>query len=391
MTIKRVPPTLQLVSRLIPHMTFAAYLTTPATAGSVAVARAVADLPGYAGNPLLLHGEVGTGKTHLLHAIGHATLTERPETRLAVISAECFSSGLVQAIRQECQEHFLRQFLDLDLLLLDDFSFLAGKEATQAELLTIMSQMVTARRQVVIAATEVPSASERHRYLPELVALLQGGTSLEIAPPQQLTPAMIVAKSRQLGLELPDQVVELFATATITSFRVLEGLIVSLHAHASLCDVPISLAKALDYLGVFGVTGGQDNSIAAPDEARSDSHDEGFAQEARLKAIYAQVTQVQEHLTPWGDFMAVARLINPELCTGAFERRPCRRQLRYIGYADWPEPTRSEMNAERHDHFVHGEIYTSTDFNGATYSIAGWSEGEGGRVIGSAYFEWVRD
>lgn len=120
-------------------------------------------------------------------------------------------------------------------------------------------------------------------------------------------------------------------------------------------------------------------------------HDEGFEKEACLREMHNQVSQIQDALDQWGKFMEIARIINPELCEGAFARRSCRRKLRYIGYDNWPEPTRSEMNAEGHDHFAHGEIYYSTDFNGATYSIEGWSENNNGRVIGYVYFEWVVD
>lgn len=120
-------------------------------------------------------------------------------------------------------------------------------------------------------------------------------------------------------------------------------------------------------------------------------HDEGFEKEAKLRSIHAQVLEIQEALYKWKKFMEVARLINPELCEGAFARRQCVRKLRYIGYDNWPEPTRSEMNAEGHDHFAHGEIYYSKDFNGATYSIEGYSEKNKGRVIGCAFFEWIVD
>ena len=121
------------------------------------------------------------------------------------------------------------------------------------------------------------------------------------------------------------------------------------------------------------------------------NHDEGFEKEAKLRAIHAQVAHIQDSLYQWATFMEVARLIHPGLCEGAFTRRPCRRKLRYIGHDNWPEPIRSELNAQNHRHFVQGDIYYSTDFNGATYSIEGWSERECGRATGCAYFEWVKD
>ena len=120
-------------------------------------------------------------------------------------------------------------------------------------------------------------------------------------------------------------------------------------------------------------------------------HEEGFVKEAKLRSLHAEVSQRQEALYPWDRFMEAARLINPELCAGAFARKPCRRKLRYIGGDSWPEPTRSEMNAAGHDYFVHGEIYYSTDFNGSTYSIEGGTDRDNARGTGCAYFEWLKE
>jgi hypothetical protein len=121
------------------------------------------------------------------------------------------------------------------------------------------------------------------------------------------------------------------------------------------------------------------------------NHDEGFEKEVKLKAVYVEVNKLCEHLYKWGKFIEVARLINPELCERAFDRRPCCRKLRYIGHDNWPDPTRVELNAESHDYFVYGQIYISTDFNGATYSVEGYSDCHNGKVIGCAYFEWLKD
>lgn len=121
------------------------------------------------------------------------------------------------------------------------------------------------------------------------------------------------------------------------------------------------------------------------------NHEEGFKKEEKLRDIHSAVTEINEHLYQWRDFMSVAELINPELCAGAYERRPCRRKLRYIGGDKWPEPQRSEINAEGDPHFVHGGIYYSVDFNGATYSIEGYrSDTDKPRFIGLVYFEWLK-
>ncbi len=105
------------------------------------------------------------------------------------------------------------------------------------------------------------------------------------------------------------------------------------------------------------------------------NHSKGFEREAKLSEIYMKVRGVNKSLSKWNDFIDVARIINPELCEAAFVTRPCIRKLRYIG--------------EGHKYFVPGTIYQSIGFSGATYSIEGYSDVNGGRVIGSAYFEVV--
>lgn len=111
-----------------------------------------------------------------------------------------------------------------------------------------------------------------------------------------------------------------------------------------------------------------------------DKHMEGFEKEATLARMHSH-PGVSKRLYKRGDFMAVARVLNPDLCKGAFERRPCERTLRYIGYDNFEEPCRSKEPTEP---YVYGNIYHSTDFNGGTYTIK-----ETGRVTGMAYFEVV--
>ncbi|HNY50059.1 MAG TPA: hypothetical protein PLV50_06915 [Smithella sp.] len=111
-----------------------------------------------------------------------------------------------------------------------------------------------------------------------------------------------------------------------------------------------------------------------------EKHMKGFEKEAALQEMHRH-PEVRKRLYKRGDFMAVARVINPGLCEEAFERRPCERKLRYIGFDNFDESVRSEMRDEAH---IYGNIYHSIDFNGATYTIK-----ETGAVIGSAYFEVV--
>jgi hypothetical protein len=349
---------------------------------------AVADHPGGDHNPFLLYGAAGTGKSHLLHAIGHAVRTRHPATRQAVVSAERLTAGLLTALNQDKLAVWQKFFRNLDLLVIDDFGYLAGKLAVQEKLTPLLMLMVAVHRQLLIAAAQAPWRHEPSGFLPALVTLLQAGTALEAVCPEQLYPEIILDKARLLEVALPDAVVALLVAARVTNFRVLEGVIVRLHALSALGGVPLTAELARACLRDLGLT--SEEAFLVPEE-RCGDHSEEFEQEAQLTTRHAQVAELQEALYGWDKFLEVARLINPELCAGAFVRRPCRRKLRYIGHDHWPEPARSELNAEGHHYFIHGGIYYSTHFNGATYSIEGLPEAEAGRVIGSTYFVWLHE
>ena len=243
------PESLVHSSDLKRHWTFANFIATPATSNLLAFAREVADFPGDAYNPFLLYGDSGTGKTHLLHAIVHAVHANRPTTQFALISAERFTNGLLAAFKRNTLVPFRKFFQNLDLLLLDDFSFLDGKEAVQSELTVILKQMVTNKCQVLIATSEAASPGKRQRgFLPGLVSFLQSGACVAADCPEQLSPENIAAKARQLEMELQDEVVACLSSARVTNFRVLEGVILRLHAIANLTGVPITVALLRDCL-----------------------------------------------------------------------------------------------------------------------------------------------
>jgi chromosomal replication initiator protein len=236
-------------SDLNPHWTFVNFIVTHETSNLLAVVRKVADHPGRVYNPYLLYGAPGAGKTHLLQAIVHAVLAKRPATRFALISAERFTSGLLAACKRNTLEPFREFFQNLDLLILDDFSFLVGKETVQSELIVILKLMVTAKRQVLIATSEAASPGKWQRgFLPELKSFLQSGSCLAIVCTEQLSPETITAKAKQLEMELPDEVVACLSSARVNNFRVLEGIILRLHAISNLTGVPISVSLTQDCL-----------------------------------------------------------------------------------------------------------------------------------------------
>jgi hypothetical protein len=116
------------------------------------------------------------------------------------------------------------------------------------------------------------------------------------------------------------------------------------------------------------------------------NHNEGFEKEAKLISIHSQILAILEIHYKWKDFMKLAALINPELCEGAFVRRPCIRKLRYIGQGNMQGSGRFKSKPKCHDYFIYGNVYYSTDFNGATYSIEGRP-----KPTGYVYFEWLMD
>lgn len=125
------------------------------------------------------------------------------------------------------------------------------------------------------------------------------------------------------------------------------------------------------------------------------NHDEGFEETAEFKKLFHEMHRVllteDVFFLPYHIFQKIAGILAPQICTNVNIRKPCRRKLRYIAYDSWPEPIRSELNARGSDYFEYGEIYISTDFNGATYSIEGYSDGIKRKLIGCVYFEWLKD
>ncbi len=208
-----------------------------------AAARAVAEQPSKSYNPLFLYGGVGMGKTHLMHAIGHTIKKRNPSMRVTYVTAEKFTIEVINSLRFDRMIKFRDRFHTVDVLLVDDIQFLAGKERTQEEFFHTFEALYEQQKQIVISSDclprEINSLEERLRSRFEwgLIADIQ-------APDLESKIAILQKKAENDRFRLPDDVAEYIARAIRSSVRELEGALTRLMAYSSLSGAPISLATA---------------------------------------------------------------------------------------------------------------------------------------------------
>ncbi len=208
-----------------------------------AAALAVADAPSKTYNPLYIYGGVGLGKTHLMCAIGHRVKETNRHLRLCYISAEKFMNELINAIRYDRTMTFREKYRSIDILLIDDIQFIAGKERTQEEFFHTFNALYDGQKQIVISSDcpprEIPTLEER------LHSRFEWGLIADIQPPDLETKVAILRKKAALEkLDLPDNVALFIASKIKSNIRELEGSLVRLTALSSLRGEPISLSLA---------------------------------------------------------------------------------------------------------------------------------------------------
>ena len=230
---------------LNPKCSFDSFVVGSCNQFAHAAALAVAEAPGKTYNPLYVYGGVGLGKTHLMHAIGHRIKTNNRYLRLSYISAEKFMNELINAIRYDKTQTFREKYRSIDVLLMDDIQFMAGKERTQEEFFHTFNALYDAQKQIVITSDcpprEIPTLEER------LHSRFEWGLIADIEPPDLETKVAILKRKADLdGVSLPDDVALFIASKVKSNIRELEGSLVRLIAISSLRGLPISKMLAQD-------------------------------------------------------------------------------------------------------------------------------------------------
>ncbi|MFO7952879.1 MAG: chromosomal replication initiator protein DnaA [Bacillota bacterium] len=228
------------IANFNPRYTFDTFVVGSCNRLSHAASQAVAESPARAYNPLFIYGGVGLGKTHLLHAIGQYALINHGFTRIFYFSSERFTNEFINAIRDNKTIDFRNKYRNMDILLIDDVQFLAGKEQTQEEFFHTFNALHDNNRQIIISSDrppkEIPTLEDRLR------SRFEWGLITDLQPPDLETrTAILKKKALSDGIDIPDQVIQYIANKVVTNIRELEGALIRIVAYASLSESPITL------------------------------------------------------------------------------------------------------------------------------------------------------
>ena len=228
---------------LNPEYTFENFVVGKSNNFAHAAALAVVEAPGKAYNPLFLYGGVGLGKTHLMHAIGHAVKEMKPSARIVYVTSEMFTNDMIEALRAGKNIEFRQRYRNVDLLMIDDIQFIAGKQAVQEEFFNTFNTLHNAGKQIVISSDrppkEIKALEERlsSRFEWGLVADIQ-------APDLETRTAILRNRAQNRNVEIDDEIINFIAENIVDNIRKLEGSLNRIVAYAKLKRLPLTMNLA---------------------------------------------------------------------------------------------------------------------------------------------------
>ena len=237
----------EFVPNLNPKYTFESFVCGPSNQFAYAASQAVANKPATNYNPLFIYGGVGLGKTHLVNAIGNQILAKNPRAKICYYSSEKFMNEMINSLRYKKMDEFRNKFRKMDLLLIDDIQFMAGKEATQEEFFHTFNALYESHKQIVVTSDkfpkDIPGLEERLR------SRFEWGLIADIQPPGVETKVAILKKKSDMHMvNLPDDVALFLAEGATSNIRELEGMLIRLEAFASLTGQEITLTMAREVM-----------------------------------------------------------------------------------------------------------------------------------------------
>ena len=264
---------LKIDPQLNDHYTFNSFVEGDCNRLARSAGKAISDRPGNTSfNPLVIFGDVGLGKTHLAQAIGNEITQKHPKKSVLYVTTEKFTNQIIQAIKNNSVNDFVNFYQMIDVLIVDDIQFLANRTKTQEIFFHIFNQLHQNRKQIVLTSDRPPKDLDGMEE--RLISRFKWGLSTDLQPPDLETRiAILEVKMQAEGIEMPRKVIEFICYNITTNIRELEGVLISLVAHASLSDKEITIDLAKEVIQNFVERSNQEVNVESIQELVADFYD----------------------------------------------------------------------------------------------------------------------